>query len=146
MVEDQSAHRSDPMELVDDRAIASALGVSLDEVRERIDRGGLFSIERQGEAGTRYPAFQAWPDTTGNRLEQVLSVLHDLDDPARYIFFVGRLNDLGGLNSAEVLVGHSTLPSAELDPVADEVLAMPAERRLRGVIAYARAFVIEASA
>jgi hypothetical protein len=137
----------EPMELLDANEMGQALGGMSDQiVRDREKGRELFSVLKAGrKRGREYPAFQVWDGIVGTPLASVLKALGSLDGAAAYAFFSSRLHELGGLTPVEVLSGTPTR-SGRLGDDAQEILALPAARRLDGVLKAAEAFLADASA
>lgn len=137
----------DPFELLDARALGDRLGYASERlVQEHEARGRLFRVTLTGTAVREgYPAFQAWPGVSGKPLEVVLEALGQFTGASAYMFFCARTIDLGYLTPVEIIVGKAGEDAGELSEDALSILAMPTERRLDGVVAYARIFASESS-
>ena len=130
-----------------DRLSAGQFAVACGELNEadveRLERERqIFSVPDREGRGRVYPAFQAWPQVAGQPLTAVLKELETAEGKDLYGFLAHRDSCLGMLTPVEALVGRVHHPVSELlGADAAQLLASPAEERLRAVCSAAQVYL-----
>ena len=135
----------DPMERLTAAQLGEALGGLDVNVVVQLERERkVFSVPEADWRVRVYPAFQAWPGVAGEPLATVLAALEAAEEDDIYFFFAGQQPDLGTMTPVEVLYGRVRFPVRKSLRQDDaEILALPAEARLRGVCGAAKVYLVE---
>lgn len=115
-------------------------GLNPGQVRRLEREGKVFSIPHSNTSPRRnYPAFQAWPELSGETINRVISELGSISGEATYGFFVKHTDVLGGLAPIEVLCGKVLTPR-QLESYIEPILSRPYAERIAAVERAARVY------